>query len=125
MQQQMKIPRLMRIFKLVKLVRVLKASSVIQRWQIYTVLWLNNNAYTPDNPCLSLHSYAASLHWSTMSVTSIGYGDIVPVRFVECSVGILCQIVDGIIWANLSGASAAHCPRATLSRSASRSTPIC
>ena len=32
----MKIPRLMRIFKLVKLVRVLKASSVFQRWQIYT-----------------------------------------------------------------------------------------
>ena len=45
----MKILRLMRIFKLVKLVRVLKASSVIQRWQIYTVLWLNNKSYTPDN----------------------------------------------------------------------------
>ena len=36
MRWQMKIPRLMRIFKLVKLVRVLKASSVFQRWQIYT-----------------------------------------------------------------------------------------
>ena len=32
----MKILRFMRIFKLVKLVRVLKASSVFQRWQIYT-----------------------------------------------------------------------------------------
>ena len=46
----MKILRLRRIFKLVNLERVLKASSVIQRWHIYTVLWLNNKAYTPDNP---------------------------------------------------------------------------
>ena len=32
-----------------------------------------------------------------MSITSIGYGDIVPLRFEEYIVGILCQIVGGII----------------------------
>ena len=57
LRQQMKILRFMRIFKLVKLLRVLKAWSVLQRWQIYTVLWLNNKAYTPDNPCFSLHIF--------------------------------------------------------------------
>ena len=96
MKQQMKILRLMRIFKLVRLVRVLEASSVIQRWQIYMVLWLNDKAHTPDNSCLSLHIYVASLHWSIMTLTSIGYSDIVPVRFEEYIVGILCQIVGGI-----------------------------
>ena len=82
-----------------------------------------NKAYTLDNPCFRLDIYAASLHWSSMSITSIGYCDIVPVRFVGYIVGILCQIGDGIIGANLSVASAADCPRATPSRSASRSTP--
>ena len=38
MRQQMNIIRFMRIVELGKHVRVLKASSVIQRWQIYTVL---------------------------------------------------------------------------------------
>ena len=91
MRWQMKIPRLMRIFKLVKLVRVLKASSVIQRWQIYTVLWLNNKAYTPDNPCLSLHIYVASLHWSIMTITSIGYSDLLNMVMLDTCMPISLQ----------------------------------
>ena len=39
---------------------------------------IRNEAYTLDNP-FPLHSYAASLHWSSKSITSICYGDIVPV----------------------------------------------
>ena len=45
-----------------------------------------NKAYTPANPCFPSHIYAAPLHWSTMSITSIGYGDVVPVRFEEYNV---------------------------------------
>ena len=62
-----------------------------------------NKAYTPDNPCFSLNIYAASLRWSTMSITPIDYGDIVLVRFVEYIVGILCQIAGGSIWVNVIG----------------------
>ena len=38
-----------------------------------------------------------------MSLTFIGCDHIVPVRFEEYIVGILCQIVGGIIWANVIG----------------------
>ena len=84
-----------------------------------------NKVYTPYNSRFSFHIYAAYFHLSSISIMSIGYCDTVPMRVVEYIVGIFCQIVDGIIWANLSAASAAHCPRATLSRSASMSTPAC
>ena len=109
----------MKILNLVKHVRVLKASSVFQRWYMYSVLWLNNKAYTPDNPGFSLHIYAASLHWITMAITSIGYGDIV---LAPSKITLSAFTVSG---PTLSAASAAHSPRATLPRSASRSTPIC
>ena len=35
-----------------------------------------NESYTLDTP-FPLHSYAASFHWSSRSITSIWYGDIV------------------------------------------------
>ena len=38
-----------------------------------------------------------------MSITSIGYGDIVLVFFEEYIAGILCQIVGGIIWVTVIG----------------------
>ena len=84
-----------------------------------------NKVYTPYNFWFSFHIYAAYLHLSSISIMSICYCDTVPMRVVEYIVCIFCQIADGIIWANLSAASAAHCPRATLSRSASMSTPAC
>ena len=46
-----------------------------------------------------------------MTITSIGYGDIVLVRFEEYIVGILCQIVGGIIWANAIGCVCSTLPK--------------
>ena len=42
-----------------------------------------NKASTPDNPCFSFHIYAASLHWRSISITSIGNCHTVPMRVVE------------------------------------------
>lgn len=58
---------------------------------------------TPDSPCDPLHVYAAALHWSVMTITSIGYGDIVPVRYEEYWVCILCMLIGGLTWAYIIG----------------------
>ena len=79
-------------------------------------------AYTPDKHYL-FYIYAASLDQSTMLITFIGYGNIVPVCFEEYIVCIPRLIVGGIIW--LSAAFAAYCPRATPSRSATSNTLSC
>jgi len=38
-----------------------------------------------------------------MTVTSIGYGDIAPVRFEEYIVCILCMLLGGVLWAYIIG----------------------
>lgn len=58
---------------------------------------------TPDSPCDPVDVYAASLHWSVMTITSIGYGDIVPLRYEEYWVCILCMMVGGLTWAYIIG----------------------
>jgi hypothetical protein len=50
-----------------------------------------------------LNVYIAALHWSVMTLTSIGYGDIVPVQREEYVVGLLCQTTGGVIWAIVIG----------------------
>jgi len=58
---------------------------------------------SPDSPCVDWHVYIAALHWSVMTITSIGYGDIVPVREVEYIVGICCMLLGGVIWSYIIG----------------------
>ena len=43
--------------------------------------------------------YLVSLHWSTMTVTSIGYGDISPHTRAEFGVSIFCQFLGAVAWA--------------------------
>jgi len=58
---------------------------------------------SPDSPCEHFDVYMASLHWSVMTITSIGYGDIVPVRTEEYIVCILAMIAGGVLWAWVIG----------------------
>ena len=71
------------------------------------VSWLTTlfvgGKFTPDNPCISMHVYAVALHWSVMTITSIGYGDITPVRYEEYLAGAVCQIIGGVVWAYIIG----------------------
>mmetsp|Transcript_88637 Transcript_88637/g.247995 ORF Transcript_88637/g.247995 Transcript_88637/m.247995 type:complete len:688 (+) Transcript_88637:95-2158(+) len=57
----------------------------------------------PDNPCEPWHLYITSLYWSVMTITSIGYGDITPVRNEEYMVCVLCMLLGGVLWAYIIG----------------------
>merc|ERR1719329_326097 len=70
-----------------------------------TALFLEGGKHSPANPCNHLHLYASALHWSVMTITSIGYGDIYPVRFEEYLVCVFCQITGGMSWAYIIGSS--------------------
>mmetsp|Transcript_38396 Transcript_38396/g.123462 ORF Transcript_38396/g.123462 Transcript_38396/m.123462 type:complete len:713 (+) Transcript_38396:121-2259(+) len=69
-----------------------------------TTLFLGGK-HSPDNPCVPWHVYIASLHWSVMTITSIGYGDIVPVRNEEYIVCIGCMLLGGVLWAYIIGST--------------------
>mmetsp|Transcript_125298 Transcript_125298/g.350873 ORF Transcript_125298/g.350873 Transcript_125298/m.350873 type:complete len:695 (+) Transcript_125298:126-2210(+) len=71
-----------------------------------TVLFLGGKT-TPDNPCSPWHVYTAALHWAVMTITSIGYGDIVPVRNEEYLACVVCMLLGGVLWANIIGGTCA------------------
>eukprot|EP00929_Paragymnodinium_shiwhaense_P078024 TRINITY_DN40346_c0_g3_i1.p1 TRINITY_DN40346_c0_g3~~TRINITY_DN40346_c0_g3_i1.p1 ORF type:complete len:775 (+),score=101.63 TRINITY_DN40346_c0_g3_i1:312-2327(+) len=50
------------------------------------------------------HIYLMSLYWAVVSLTGIGYGDIVPQTPAEYSVATLCTSVMAAFWAYLIGA---------------------
>jgi len=62
-----------------------------------------SSKWSPDGPCNSLNIYLAALHWSVMTITSIGYGDIYPVRAIEYVVCIGCMLLGGVLWAYIIG----------------------
>ena len=64
---------------------------------------VHSGKMSSDDPCSSLVLYLWSLHWSVMSITSIGYGDVVPVQIQEYFVCILCMLIGGVLWASIIG----------------------
>lgn len=67
------------------------------------VSWITTYSWGPDSPCQSFDVYLAALHFSVMTITSIGYGDITPTRKEENIVCILCQLFGGLTWAYVIG----------------------
>ena len=45
-----------------------------------------------------LDMYMAGLHFSVMTLTSIGYGDIVPLNSAERAIGTACMMLSGMVW---------------------------
>jgi len=74
---------------------------------VHRVSWVTTlfvgGKHSPDSPCNHFEIYTASLHWAVMTLTSIGYGDIVPVRLEEYLVCIFCMLLGGILWAYTIG----------------------
>jgi len=66
-------------------------------------LFLYSGKNTPVSPCNPYDVYSASLHWSIMTITSIGYGDVVPVRREEYFFGILGMLIASMTWAYIIG----------------------
>jgi len=71
------------------------------------VSWLTvlfeEDRLSPDDPCNSWHVYSSALHWAVLTITSIGYGDIVPTRNAEYWGGVFCMLLGGVVWATVIG----------------------
>lgn len=50
-----------------------------------------------------LNLYIISLYWAVMTLTSLGYGDIVPINMWEYLFCIFCFVTSGLIWAYVIG----------------------
>ena len=53
--------------------------------------------------CSPFVVYLWAMHWSVMSLTSIGYGDITPQRMSEYIVCTICMLIGGFFWAYAIG----------------------
>eukprot|EP00746_Dinoflagellata_sp_MGD_P074419 gnl/MRDRNA2_/MRDRNA2_30062_c0_seq1.p1 gnl/MRDRNA2_/MRDRNA2_30062_c0~~gnl/MRDRNA2_/MRDRNA2_30062_c0_seq1.p1 ORF type:complete len:612 (+),score=111.21 gnl/MRDRNA2_/MRDRNA2_30062_c0_seq1:189-2024(+) len=70
------------------------------------VSWIYSHYYLDghrDSPCNPWHLYASSLHFSIMTISSIGHGDITPTRVEEYYLCCLCMLTGAITWAYTIG----------------------
>mmetsp|Transcript_16121 Transcript_16121/g.41049 ORF Transcript_16121/g.41049 Transcript_16121/m.41049 type:complete len:716 (-) Transcript_16121:262-2409(-) len=58
---------------------------------------------SPDNPCNPSTIYLVALHFSVMTITSVGYGDVVPVQLEEYLVCIFVMLCSGVVYAYVIG----------------------
>eukprot|EP00930_Biecheleria_cincta_P035583 TRINITY_DN24467_c0_g2_i1.p1 TRINITY_DN24467_c0_g2~~TRINITY_DN24467_c0_g2_i1.p1 ORF type:complete len:880 (+),score=116.87 TRINITY_DN24467_c0_g2_i1:102-2741(+) len=65
------------------------------------------SAASPVNPCDFGVVYIASVYWAVMTITSIGYGDILPHTTSEYLVCIFCMMASSILWSYIIGAACA------------------
>eukprot|EP00401_Gymnodinium_catenatum_P000993 CAMPEP_0117621248 /NCGR_PEP_ID=MMETSP0784-20121206/87539_1 /TAXON_ID=39447 /ORGANISM="" /LENGTH=773 /DNA_ID=CAMNT_0005425173 /DNA_START=167 /DNA_END=2490 /DNA_ORIENTATION=- len=60
-----------------------------------------------DGPLRLCDDLAASMYWAIMTITSIGYGDILPITYTEYVVCSVCMMASSILWAYIIGAACA------------------
>eukprot|EP00590_Aulacoseira_subarctica_P006605 CAMPEP_0172435352 /NCGR_PEP_ID=MMETSP1064-20121228/71131_1 /TAXON_ID=202472 /ORGANISM="Aulacoseira subarctica , Strain CCAP 1002/5" /LENGTH=473 /DNA_ID=CAMNT_0013183655 /DNA_START=590 /DNA_END=2008 /DNA_ORIENTATION=- len=69
--------------------------------------WYNNSyaegSLNPIGPSNSIDRYILSLFWSVQTITSIGYGNIMPYTRAEYFVGAALMLMSGICWAYIIG----------------------
>eukprot|EP00931_Biecheleriopsis_adriatica_P107500 TRINITY_DN8183_c0_g1_i7.p1 TRINITY_DN8183_c0_g1~~TRINITY_DN8183_c0_g1_i7.p1 ORF type:complete len:933 (+),score=147.16 TRINITY_DN8183_c0_g1_i7:57-2855(+) len=64
-------------------------------------------ANTPTNPCGPGTVYLAAIYWAVMTMTSIGYGDILPHTATEYIICTTSMMASSIVWAYIIGAACA------------------
>jgi hypothetical protein len=69
--------------------------------------WYNNyyeeGSLNPANPDSFLDRYILSLFWAVQTITSIGYGNVLPFTTAEYFVSSALMLLSGIIWAYIIG----------------------
>ena len=69
--------------------------------------WYNNSyepgSLNPADPDSFLDRYILSLFWAVQTITSIGYGNVLPFTTAEYFVSSALMLVSGIIWAYIIG----------------------
>eukprot|EP00930_Biecheleria_cincta_P074534 TRINITY_DN6174_c0_g1_i1.p1 TRINITY_DN6174_c0_g1~~TRINITY_DN6174_c0_g1_i1.p1 ORF type:complete len:939 (-),score=131.57 TRINITY_DN6174_c0_g1_i1:150-2966(-) len=64
-------------------------------------------AETVTDPCDSSTVYIAAMYWAVMTMTSVGYGDILPHTPSEYIVCTVCMMASSIVWAYIIGTACA------------------
>eukprot|EP00927_Polykrikos_kofoidii_P082425 TRINITY_DN819_c0_g1_i2.p1 TRINITY_DN819_c0_g1~~TRINITY_DN819_c0_g1_i2.p1 ORF type:complete len:984 (-),score=141.01 TRINITY_DN819_c0_g1_i2:91-3042(-) len=62
---------------------------------------------TPSDPCNPWTVYIVAVYWAVMTLTSIGYGDILPITLGEYAVCTICMMGSSVLWAYIIGAGCA------------------
>lgn len=69
-----------------------------------SIVYCTYNETSADVECVGPGTiYVAAMHFAVMTITSIGYGDIVPTDTSEQLVGLLLMILAGVQWASAIG----------------------
>ena len=64
--------------------------------------WVSNYAYVdPDDSLVSL--YIVSLYWSTATLSTLGYGDVIPTTDLERVFVVVATILGGSMYAYIVG----------------------
>jgi len=69
----------------------------------WVTTYFSEHEDTNDSPCVPLNLYVLSLHWSLMTITSIGYGDIGATRQEEYILTCVCMVIGSLTWASIIG----------------------
>eukprot|EP00931_Biecheleriopsis_adriatica_P107498 TRINITY_DN8183_c0_g1_i5.p1 TRINITY_DN8183_c0_g1~~TRINITY_DN8183_c0_g1_i5.p1 ORF type:complete len:944 (+),score=150.79 TRINITY_DN8183_c0_g1_i5:57-2888(+) len=64
-------------------------------------------ANTSTDPCSPGIVYLAAIYWAVMTMTSVGYGDIIPYTVTEYIVCTASMMASSIVWAYIIGAACA------------------
>ena len=121
-----KVPEVLRLFKMLRLLRVMRTGRILERYQeslmrVYKIVTLGRllallvllshwmacayayvyNFEREDASGVESHKsemYVAALFWSVQTLTTVGYGNVVPTTVDERIIAILVMITGGFVF---------------------------